>query len=268
MGIFDKSELFDEHNINFLMRGFISIIICFYFGMYFMTYAGVPSGTGSLLLNKFSGAAIVKNLGRLQAVLISQVVPHLICSVLGTACWYPVIIVQALFMIGWELLTCYIYYSSTQYGYIGCLTAAFGIVPLAYPCAPPVSAKAALAADTAFQVASFTKIIQTTIAIVILTGVDLLLAKERASTKARDFIKHAYLALDRHPGRLRAAAQKGRQGRVREVGPPQGTAPDRAHITGEGEGQWQEVEALPRAGAAGTRHDRQYPQPVRVLRGA
>jgi len=135
-------------------------------------------------------------LGRLQAVLISQVVPHLIYSVLGTACWYPVIIVQALFMIGWELLTCYIYYSSTQYGYIGCLTAAFGIVPLAYPCAPPVSAQAALAADTAFQVASFTKIIQTTIAIVILTSVDLLLAKERASTKARDSIKHAFLALD------------------------------------------------------------------------
>merc|ERR1712224_943244 len=62
--------------------------------------------------------------------------------------------------------------------------------------APPVSTKAAIAADTAFQVASFTKIIQTTIAIVILTGVDLLLAKERASTKARDCIKHAFLALD------------------------------------------------------------------------
>merc|ERR1719408_512751 len=141
--IFNKQELFDEHNLNFLMRGFLAIVFCFYFGMYFMNYAGVPSGTGSLLLNKFSGAAIVKNLGR--------------------ACWYPVIIVQALFMIGWELLTCYIYYSSTQYGYIGCLTAAFGIVPLAYPCAPAMSASAALAADTAFQVASFTKIIQTTI---------------------------------------------------------------------------------------------------------
>merc|ERR1719408_1193487 len=174
--IFNKQELFDEHNLNFLMRGFLAIVFCFYFGMYFMNYAGVPSGTGSLLLNKFSGAAIVKNLGR--------------------ACWYPVIIVQALFMIGWELLTCYIYYSSTQYGYIGCLTAAFGIVPLAYPCAPPLSASAALAADTAFQVASFTKIIQTTIAIVILTAVDLVLAKERASTKARDSIKHAFLALD------------------------------------------------------------------------
>jgi len=194
--IFNKQELFDEHNLNFLMRGFLSIIICFYFGMYFMTYAGVPSGTGSLLLNKFSGAAIVKNLGRLQAVLISQVVPHLICSVLGTSCSYPRICVQALFMIGWELLTCYIYYSSTQYGYIGCLTAAFGIVPLTYPCAPAMSASAALATDTAFQVASFTKIIQTTIAIIILTSVDLVLAKERASTKARDAIKHSFLCID------------------------------------------------------------------------
>merc|ERR1719217_17833 len=194
--IFDPAELFHEDNINFLMRGFLSVVFCFYFGMLFMTYAGVPSGTGSLLLNKFSGAAIVKNLGRLQAVLISQVVPHLICSVLGTSCSYPRICVQALFMIGWELLTCYIYYSSTQYGYIGCLTAAFGIVPLSYPCAPAVSPQAALAADTAFQVASFTKIIQTTIAIVVLTCVDLLLAKELASTKARDSIKHAFLALD------------------------------------------------------------------------
>merc|ERR1719163_70570 len=117
-------------------------------------------------------------------------------SLLGTACWYPVIAIQFVMIVLWELLTCYVYYSSTQYGYIGCLTAAFGIVPLAYPCAPPVSTSAALAADTAFQVASFTKIIQTTIAISVLTGVDLLLAKERASTKARDFIKHAFLALD------------------------------------------------------------------------
>merc|ERR1719409_1050378 len=197
LDIFNKQELFhDAANRNFLMRGTISIVGCFYFGMYCMNYAGVPSGTGSLLLNKFSGAAIQKNLGRLQAVLISQVVPHLVTTVLGTSCWWPRIAVQAIAMILWELLTCYVYYSSTTYGYIGCLTAAFGIVPLSYPCAPPMSASAALAADTAFQVASFTKIIQTTIAIVILTGVDLLLAKERASTKARDSIKHAFLALD------------------------------------------------------------------------
>merc|ERR1719463_233865 len=98
--IFDKSELFDEHNINFLMRGFISIIICFYFGMLYMNYAGVPSGTGALLLNKFSGAAIQKNLGRLQAVLVSQVVPHLIVTVLGASCNYVRIGVQILAIIG------------------------------------------------------------------------------------------------------------------------------------------------------------------------
>merc|ERR1712178_353850 len=114
------------------------------------------------------------------AVLISQVVPHLITTVLGTSCWWPLICIQALFMIGWELLLCYVYYSSSVYGYIGCLAAAFGVVPLAYPCAPPLSASAALAADTAFQVASFTKIIQTTISIICLTVVDLLLSKELA----------------------------------------------------------------------------------------
>merc|ERR1719171_911744 len=112
VAIFDKHELFhDVDNRNFLMRGTISIVGCFYFGMYCMNYAGVPSGTGSLLLNKFSGAAIQKNLGRLQAVLISQVVPHLVTTVLGNSCWYPLICIQALFMLGWELLLCYIYYS-------------------------------------------------------------------------------------------------------------------------------------------------------------
>merc|ERR1712151_731738 len=94
--IFDKAELFDEHNLNFLMRGFLSVVTCFYFGMYFMNYSGVPSGTGSLLLNKFSGAAIQKNLGRLQAVLISQVVPHLITPVMGPSCWIPRIILQGI----------------------------------------------------------------------------------------------------------------------------------------------------------------------------
>merc|ERR1719160_2180804 len=59
-----------------------------------------------------------------------------------------------------------------------------------------MAASAALAADTAFSVASFTKIIQSTIAIIILTLVDLVLAKEKASTKAIDSIKYAYLAID------------------------------------------------------------------------
>lgn len=197
LGTFDKHALFvHEGNRNFLIRGTISILICFYFGFYFLSYAGVPSGTGALLLNKFSGAAIQKNLGRLQAVLISQVVPHLIVAVLGTSCNWVRIGVQALAMIGWELITCYVYYTSTTYGYIGCLTAAFGIPTIAYPCAAPLTGAAALAADTAFQVASFTKLVQTTMAIIILTSVDLVLATDRASTLAIDNIKHAYLAID------------------------------------------------------------------------
>jgi hypothetical protein len=179
-----------------VLRGFISIVGTFYLGMFFLNYSGVPSGTGSLLLNKFSGAAIQKNLGRLQAVLISQVVPHLITTVLGTSCWIPRIIVQGLVMIGWEIVTCYVYYSSATYGYIGCLIAAFGVPTLAYPCSAPLTGSAAILADQTFQVAAFTKLVQTTIAIIVLTCVDLCLATDRASTKGRDAIKHSYLAID------------------------------------------------------------------------
>lgn len=197
LGTFDKHALFvHEGNRNFLIRGVIAINACFYFGFWFMAYSGVPSGTGALLLNKFSGAAIQKNLGRLQAVLIAQVVPHLVVRGLGTSCKWGRIGLQVLAIIGWELITCYVYYTSSTYGYIGCLTAAFGVPVLSYPCATPLVGSAATTADNLYQVASFTKLMQTTIAIIILTLVDLALASDRASTKANDSIKYAYLAID------------------------------------------------------------------------
>jgi hypothetical protein len=197
LAIFDKNELFfDEANNSFVLRSFISITFLFYLGMYGLAYGGVPSGTGALLLNKFSGAAIQKNLGRLQATIISQVVPHLITKILGTSCYLPRICFQGAIIVGWEMLTCYIYYSSSAFGYIGCLIAAFGVPTLTYPCAATASASAALAADNVFQVASFTKIVNSTIAIIVLTLVDLALAQDRASTIGRDKIKHSFLAID------------------------------------------------------------------------
>jgi len=186
----------------FTCRNTISLVICYYIGYYLLGYSGIPAGTAALLLTDFSGSALHKNMMRLQAVCVGSILPHIITRILGQSCGMSKIIPQGFAIMGWELLTNYVYYSSSTWGYVGCLTGAFGSTVLVFPCvgnktetAAEAAAEAA-AAETGFQAASFEKMTETAIAAVVMTLVDMALMSQRASTMATEKVLEAFLALD------------------------------------------------------------------------
>jgi len=182
--MFDMNVLTkDPDYVSFVVRNTISITICYYVGMYYLGYSGIVAGSASVLLSKMAGSAIVKNLGRLNAVCIGNIAPHIIVRIFGVACSTPRIIASICAMASWEMLACYVFYASSQFGYIGCLVAAFSLGQLIYPCSD-LTGKAADAAEDAFETAIFAKLTQTVMAVAIMTCVDSLLARERASSMA------------------------------------------------------------------------------------
>jgi hypothetical protein len=193
---FDTGVLMkDADHVSFTVRNTISITLCYYLGMYFLGYSGVVAGSASVLLSRFAGSAIVKNLGRLQAVCIGNIAPHIIVRIFGTACYGPRIVASVLAMAFWEVVTCYVYYSSPSYGYIGCLTAAFALSQLIYPCSD-LTGSAADAAEATFEQAVFAKLTQTTMAVLLMTCVDTVLSRDRASTMAINNFLQSMIGID------------------------------------------------------------------------
>jgi len=195
--VFDPSVLFkDPEYKSFTIRNSLSIIICYYIGFYILGYSAISSGTASLLLSQFSGSALQKNLGRLQGVVVGNIVPHLFLRVIGSSCHPFRISLQGAFIVFWETLTCYIYYSSPVYGYIGMLAAAFAMTNVVVPCSDYDDPAVQAAAEAAFAHTAFSKITETTVAVVMMTVVDLALAPERASSHAIAKLLEGFMSID------------------------------------------------------------------------
>merc|ERR1719265_1737694 len=82
MTIFDNSVLLNKDHMNFVLRNGLSLALSFIIGyngysQIIHNYNSGPAGTVSLLLSSFVGAAIVKNLGRLQGAVLGTVVGQL-----------------------------------------------------------------------------------------------------------------------------------------------------------------------------------------------
>jgi len=215
IAMFDMNLLTkDPDYTSFTIRNTISITICYFLGMYCLDYSGIVSGSASVLLSKFAGSALVKNLGRLQAVCIGNIAPHIIVTIFGTACSAPRIVASIVAMGMWEIISCYVFYASASYGYIGCLVAAFSLSQLIYPCSD-VTGAAAAAAEATFEQAVFAKLTQTTMAVAIMTCVDSVLARDRASTMAINNFLQGMLGID---GGFQAAfAERDAAGNVKKA---------------------------------------------------
>jgi len=195
--IFDPAVLFKDRDYkSFTLRNSLSIIICYYIGFYILGYSAISSGTASLLLSQFAGSALQKNLGRLQGVVVGNIVPHLFLRIIGSSCNPIRISVQGAFIVLWETLTCYIYYSSPVYGYIGMLAAAFAMSNVVVPCSDYDDPVAAAAAEAAFSNTAVSKITETTIAVVVMTIVDMAMAPESASSLAIAKLLEGFMSMD------------------------------------------------------------------------
>merc|ERR1719401_326000 len=96
----------------------------------------------------------------------------------------------------WEWLMNYIYYSSPGYGYVGCLLGAFGLGTLVYPCQKHASASDQATAEDTYDLAQYTKILQTTIAVIIMLIVDMALSLGRASDLCTQALLKTQLSID------------------------------------------------------------------------
>merc|ERR1719335_1562992 len=133
LSVFDPSVVYDPAHVNFTVRNGITLISCFlvgYFGFpppkesLVKHGSGGPACTAAILLSTFR-PSMVKNLDRLNGVVLGNIVGQLVYCALGYCTWWGYLgIAIALFV--WVTGTLYMYYNSAKYGIVGCLLAAFG----------------------------------------------------------------------------------------------------------------------------------------------
>jgi hypothetical protein len=156
-------------------RNSISICLTFtigYMGYHQMirAYDAGPAVTASLLLSTFIGSAMLKNMGRLQGVAFGTAVGQLAYAMFAW-CRGEGDVAVALFLFTWVLATLYMYYSSAQFGFIGCLLAAFGSANVLQGCS---SNETYHPSNLAY------KVINCVVGIIVMTAVDMILVPKPA----------------------------------------------------------------------------------------
>jgi len=128
--VWDKSVLTNATHLNWALRAAASIFSGFFIGYngfsdLFSPYDASIACTASVLLSKFVGSAMVKNLGRIQGVVLGSIIGQIVHA-LFESCepWSVTSLTVCLFL--YAVATLFTYYHSTEYSYIACLLAGFG----------------------------------------------------------------------------------------------------------------------------------------------
>jgi hypothetical protein len=184
LGIFDPAVIFDRDHQMWTLRNGMSIIIAFYVGWhgyqrYISMYNASLASTVAVLLSKFVGSAMTKNLARLQGVVLGIVLGNILYALLGWCYWWGHLLV-AVALYSWTLLGLFMYYHSENYSTVGVLLVVFGSQSLLRPCA-----------NTETDPSGLSLIVNATLGITIMTLVDLLLSRARASELALNGFKDA-----------------------------------------------------------------------------
>merc|ERR1719230_418760 len=179
--IFDTSVVLDASHLSFTLRNGLTLIACFlvgYFGFpppkesLVKHGSGGPACTAAILLSTFK-PSMVKNLDRLNGVVLGNIVGQLVYCSLGYCTWWGYVgISMALFV--WVTGTLYMYYNSPKYGVVGCLIAAFGSAAFLQGCTN----------DFANPAKSYYAIVECVAAIFIVLGVDAVISSSRSSDLA------------------------------------------------------------------------------------
>jgi hypothetical protein len=192
VALFDPSVLFRSAYLDHAVRNVMAIIIAFYFGMWCMSHQPFnshPAGTVAVLLSNFSGSAMQRNMGRMQAVTLAAILPRIFVNALGPDCTWNHILFQVVGVFCYEGFSCYMYFSSSANSYFGLLLAGLGFSALIYPCSGAEDYHR-------FGVQTFQKILNTTLAVVIITLVDLCLSVHTAAEKTTSHYLQAMLDCD------------------------------------------------------------------------
>ncbi|CAK0883389.1 unnamed protein product [Prorocentrum cordatum] len=118
---------------SFLIRNLLSLTITFAMGNYlqgnvFTMFDAGMAGTLAVLLSDFSGSAFHKNLIRLLGLSLGNSVPILMLAAVSVIAWSgPIETTLRLIMFClFEFYFILMYYTSTEWNYMGCIVAGFG----------------------------------------------------------------------------------------------------------------------------------------------
>jgi len=191
--LWDRTVVLDPAHLNWVARACLSIFTGFaigYFGFMdiFNKFDASIATTSSVLLSKFLGSAMVKNLGRVQGVVLGTVVGQIVHATLES-CETRTIGALALVLFCYSCITLFTYYNSTQYSYLACLLAAFGGSGML---------SGGCGTHSLDKGSSYDAILSTVCAIALIVLYDIVVSPGRASAMA-------YTALDSSVGTLEKA---------------------------------------------------------------
>mmetsp|Transcript_35721 Transcript_35721/g.93452 ORF Transcript_35721/g.93452 Transcript_35721/m.93452 type:complete len:861 (+) Transcript_35721:72-2654(+) len=180
-----------EH-VNFIIRGSLAFAFAFFVAVqtgyilkaYHFNY--LLPGTVALILSRHSGSALLKNLGRMQAVVLGLVLPLVVIGVLPVCAPAGKIILFALAFCFFAACL-YVHLAAgqsgpnhVQYGFLAMLMAAFGATAFFQPCL------GSQVSGNAQGIAVFMRIMVTVSAIFLVFSIDFALAYERPSAATHE----------------------------------------------------------------------------------
>lgn len=179
MGAFAPSINNTPENLNYVLRGWISVMVAFYIGFngvagkMIKNYNAALASTICVLLTKSLGGALANNLKRLQGVVLGTVIGQVAYALLAWCVWWGYLSV-ATFVFVWSLVALYMYYHSDNYSTVGLLLAVFANGSMLQGCSD----------DVFDPTVAYNGIINTVSGITIMGVFDMLLSPDRASNMA------------------------------------------------------------------------------------
>lgn len=179
MGMFAPGINNTPENLNYVLRGWVSVMIAFTIGFngvagkMIKNYNAALASTICVLLSKSVGGALSSNLMRLQGVVLGTVIGQVAYALLAWCVWWGYLSVTC-FVYSWSLLTMYMYYHSDNYSTVGLLLSIFANGAMLQGCS-----------DEIFDpTIAYHGIINTVSGITIMAIMDMILAPDRASNMA------------------------------------------------------------------------------------
>jgi len=182
MAVFAPSSFLEKAHLLFVFKGMLAVLLGFTVGycgsgvLGLSPYDASIACTASLLFSAAAGSAIVKNLQRVQGVVLGIVCGQLLHRMFISCAWYNSLVISGSLLL-WTTINTFIYYNSASYATIGCLLAAFGAQKMLGGCH-----SASAGSDTdAHLLLVYSSIMTTVIAVALIMGIDVLLCQTRAS---------------------------------------------------------------------------------------
>eukprot|EP00931_Biecheleriopsis_adriatica_P052104 TRINITY_DN3028_c0_g1_i2.p1 TRINITY_DN3028_c0_g1~~TRINITY_DN3028_c0_g1_i2.p1 ORF type:complete len:878 (-),score=156.81 TRINITY_DN3028_c0_g1_i2:323-2884(-) len=177
--------MLEKDHLEYACRGILSFLSCFWIGWFgyqdlLPARSAAIASTAAILLSHFIGSTMIKDMNRIQGLMLGNVMARLVVGLVLHCTWVDFTLHVAVAFI-WMVASLFIYYHSETYATVGCLAAAFG-----------ASTMFSLSCDSSdlHKRTTFDSMTMTCMACLVTFLVDITLKTDRASDRA-------YISLDK-----------------------------------------------------------------------